>query len=187
MTPPLKEVEVVQAPTTSTVEAKIVEPPVPTVTRVEPKVVETPAPTVIKAEEATPKVEKENPPSEESTGSDTTKLRFSDVFPASSISDDSNSGDNTEDINKGKQKSKKVKKVKSKSAADDDEDINKGSKILKIVIIILAIIVTIEFIAIGIKLAAPDSGFAKTVDGMMGKVTSSFSQTISTDTTTQRR
>jgi hypothetical protein len=185
MTPPLKEVDVVQAPATSTVEAKIVEPPVPTVTKVESKVVETPVPTVTKVEEATPKVEKENPPREENNSSDTTKLRFSDVFPTSSSPDDSNSGNNTEAINKGEQKPKKVmKKVTPKAAADDDEDINKGSKILKIVIIILAIIVTIEFIAIGIKLAAPDSGFAKSVDGMMSNVTSSFSQAISTDTTT---
>jgi hypothetical protein len=173
MTPPLREVHVAQAPVTSTVEAKIAE---------------TPAPTVTKIEDIASEVEKENPPREENNSADTTKLRFSDVFPANNISDDSNSGDDPEAINKGKKKSKKaIKKVTPKPAADDDEDINKGSKILKIVIIILAIIVTIELIAIGIKLAAPDSGFAKSVDGMMSNVTSSLIQATSTDTTTQGR
>lgn len=44
---------------------------------------------------------------------------------------------------------------------DDDDEEYKGNKVVKALIVILAVIVAIELVIIGAKAIAPDSGFPR--------------------------
>jgi hypothetical protein len=122
-----------------------------------------------KTEEDAPSEEEEQPPFREEK--EKTKLRYSDVFPLDSFdSDDSSSGDDG-----GSDVLPSKKEVTPADDYDDDDDEEyKGNKVVKALIVILAVIVAIELVIIGAKAIAPDSGFSKAVDQFMSKVTSVF-------------
>lgn len=122
-----------------------------------------------KTEEDAPSEEEEQPPFREEK--EKTKLRYSDVFPLDSFdSDDSGSGDDG-----GSDVLPSKKEVMPADDYDDDDDEEyKGNKVVKVLIVILAVIVAIELVIIGAKAIAPDSGFSKAVDQFMSKVTSVF-------------
>lgn len=102
------------------------------------------------------------------------KLRYSDVFPAESVDIDGGSSDSTAD-DSGETTKDEQKIVSIIDEDDDDEDNKKkGNPFLKALIAILIILVAAELVIIGIKIAAPESEFAKKIDGLMLSVTNLF-------------
>lgn len=92
------------------------------------------------------------------------KLRYSDVFPTDIFErDDDGNSDGGAALSDSK-----------KEIAEDDEEEYKGNRIIKALIIILAIIVAVELVIIGVKMVAPDSGFSRTIDNITAKISGIF-------------
>lgn len=131
------------------------------------------------ADEPKPPAESEptgepEPPAEPEKPAEKIKLRYSDVFPREDLDADSGADDGG-DPAAGEKEKLKQRFDEYYGQEDDEEDEKKGKPVLKIVIIILAVLVALEVAVIGIKLAAPESGIAKSIDGFIAQVTGVFS------------
>lgn len=130
------------------------------------------------ADEPKPPAESEptgepEPPAEPEKPAEKIKLRYSDVFPREDLDADSGADDGG-DPAAGEKEKLKQRFDENCGQEDDEEDEKKGKPVLKIVIIILAVLVALEVAVIGIKLAAPESSIARSIDGFVAQVTGVF-------------
>ena len=124
----------------------------------------------IQEEEKSEDVEDNPPFQQEVSSKEKTKLRFSDVFPREDFDADGGSDDGSNTPSGEKEKAMQIQLPED----DEDEETKKRKPVLKIIIIILAVLVAIEVVIIGVKIAAPDSAFAKGVDNFIDSVASVF-------------
>ena len=179
LTPPVKEVCVVQAPLTARVMAEDNEPIAVDVVQPLPAIAVEPVLEDFSLEDSNPPMQEQIPEedvreetehkneeklSEEKLSEDKTKLRFSDVFPADTFVPDND--------NKSDKDTKK--EIAAFDEEDDDGDDEKKHGWIKALIAILAIVVVFELVIIGAKFLAPESKIALFADDMMTKVMSLF-------------
>lgn len=139
------------------------------------------------AEAATEIKEEVTPFQEESfDAGQKTKLRYSDIFPIEDLNADHGGNDSdSHDSVEGKIKSSEEKKIKDETkdelkdgteakVYEVSEKPKKKNPVLKFIITLLVILVVTEVAIIGVKLIAPESGFAQKVDQLTSKILTVF-------------